>query len=119
MIEAQKNGFKKPETTLHEDEKITLGDIDIEIFYPGEGHTSDNITIWFPQYKVLFGGCLIKSLESKDIGSIKDANIKQWPDSVNKVLKKYSDAEIVIPGHGKWGDLKLAEHTLGLLKKIQ
>lgn len=117
MKEAEKNGFKKPKTLLKEDEKITLGDIDIEVFYPGEGHTSDNITIWFPRYKVLFGGCLIKSLESKDIGSITDANIKQWPDSVNKVIKKYSNAKIVIPGHGKWGDLKLAEHTLDLLKK--
>lgn len=114
--EAEKNGFKKPQTELEPGEKITLGDMNLEVFYPGEGHTVDNITVWFPQYKVLFGGCLIKSLESRDIGNIEDANIKQWPTSVNKVLRKYSDAEIVIPGHGKWGSLELVEHTLDLFK---
>lgn len=114
--EAEKNGFKKPQAVLESNTKITCGDIDIEVLYPGEGHTVDNIIVWFPQYKVLFGGCLIKSLESKDIGNIEDANIEQWPVSVKKVLEKYSDAEIVIPGHGKWGSLKLVEHTLDLLK---
>lgn len=119
MKEAENNGFKKPPTELKNDEKITWEDMDIEIFYPGEGHTSDNITVWFPQYKILFGGCLIKSLESDNVGSSKDSNIKQWPVSVNKVLEKYSDAEIVIPGHGKWGSLKLVEHTLNLLKNLK
>ncbi len=28
--------------------------------YPGEGHTEDNIVIWFDDEKVLYGGCLIK-----------------------------------------------------------
>lgn len=114
--EAGKNGYRKPETVLGADEGILWGDMKIEIFYPGEGHTTDNITVWFPQYKVLFGGCLVKSLESKDIGNIEDANVAQWPVSVRKVLDKYSDAETVIPGHGNWGSLELINHTLELFK---
>lgn len=117
MKEAEKNGFRKPQTKLGPDEKIVWGDVNLEIFYPGEGHTIDNVTVWFPQYKVLFGGCLIKSLESDNIGNIEDANVKLWPVSANKVFEKYSDAEIVIPGHGKWGDLELVKHTLDLFKK--
>lgn len=113
--EAERNGFKKPQTEIDSDTKITVGDMDIEVFYPGEGHTVDNITVWIPQHKVLFGGCLIKSLESKDIGNAEDGNIKEWPDSVRNVLEKYSDAEIVIPGHGEWGSLDLVNHTLDLL----
>ncbi len=115
--EAEKNGFKKPEPKLDSDPKIAFGNISMDVLYPGEGHTVDNITVWFPQYKVLFGGCLIKSLESDNIGNIADANIKQWPFSVKKVLEKYPDAEIVIPGHGKWGNLELVNHTLELLGK--
>ncbi len=35
-----------------------------EAFYPGPGHTSDNIVLSFPN--ALFGGCLVKSMEAKD-----------------------------------------------------
>lgn len=115
--EAEKNGFKKPQPKLESNSKITLENINMEVFYPGEGHSVDNITVWFPQFKVLFGGCLIKSLESTDLGSTTDANIQQWPISVKNVLEKYPNAEIVIPGHGKWGSLDLIKHTLDLFDK--
>jgi metallo-beta-lactamase class B len=114
--EAEKYGYKKPQAELDLEKRISWGDTDIDVFYPGEGHTVDNITVWFPQYKVLFGGCLIKSLESKDVGNTEDANVKQWPFSLKNVLDMYSDAEIVIPGHGKWGGMELVEHTLDLLQ---
>ncbi|MFZ5967701.1 MAG: subclass B1 metallo-beta-lactamase [Bacillota bacterium] len=115
--EAEKNGFSKPQPKLDTDPSITMGNVDFEIFYPGEGHSVDNITVWLPQHKVLFGGCIIKSLESKDLGSTTDANIQEWPSSVEKVLEKYSDAEVVVPGHGNWGDVDLIEHTIELLEK--
>jgi metallo-beta-lactamase class B len=112
--EAEKYNYKKPNPVLNSKPNISFGNIKLETFYPGEGHTKDNITVWFPQFKLLFGGCLIKSLESKDLGNTADANVKQWPISVKKVLDKYSDAEIVIPGHGNFGDLDLVKHTLEL-----
>lgn len=116
MKEAEKNGFKKPLTELDLEPVIQVGDTVIETFYPGEGHSKDNITVWLPKYKILFGGCLIKSEDSKDLGSITDANIEQWPKSVKNVFDKYKeDAETVIPGHGKWGGINLIEHTLKLL----
>lgn len=89
----------------------------IEVFYPGEGHSPDNIVVWLPEYKVLFGGCLVKELDSKGLGNTTDANLEQWPISINKVLEKYPDAEVVIPGHGNWGGIELIEHTLELLKQ--
>lgn len=117
LKEAEKRGFKKTQPKLDSEPKFSVGNIDVEVFYPGEGHTADNITVWFPQYKVLFGGCLIKSLDSKDKGNIEDANLQQWPYSVEKLLEKYPDAEIVIPGHGEWGSLDLIRHTLKLVNE--
>jgi metallo-beta-lactamase class B len=116
--EAEKKGFKKPRTEFESDSKITLGDTNIEVFYPGEGHTIDNTVVWFPQHKVLFGGCIIKSLESTSIGNIEEANVKQWSFSVEKLLERYSDAKVVIPGHGKSGGIDLINHTLDLLKNF-
>lgn len=114
---AEKNGFKKPVPSLDSEPNIKVGDVGIEVFYPGEGHAADNIVVWIPQNKVLFGGCLIKAVDSKSLGSTTDANIEQWPVSVEKVLEKYPDADVVIPGHGKWGGIELIKHTLELLKQ--
>lgn len=114
---AAKAGYKEPSPALDENPSIEIGDASIEVFYPGEGHSSDNITVWLPQYRVLFGGCIIKSLESQDIGSSADANLTQWPESVRKVQEEYPNAQIVIPGHGKWGSNKLINNTLELLEK--
>lgn len=108
-------GYQKPNSTLDNNPSINFGNLNIEVYYPGAGHSQDNIVVWIPEEKLLFGGCLIKSLEAKNIGEAKEADIKQWVLSVTKVLEKYGDAEIVIPGHGQWGDIELVEHTLELL----
>ena len=71
--------------------------------------------IWLPEDKILFGGCLLKSLEAKDKGNIKDADLKAWSVSVEQVKKKYPDAMIVIPGHGKIGNTSVFDYTLKLL----
>ncbi len=68
-----------------------------EAFYPGPGHTTDNIVLSFPT--VLYGGCLIKSMEAKDLGFTADANLASWPEAVRRVSLKYPKRTIV-PGHG-------------------
>lgn len=83
----------------------------IEIFYPGGGHTIDNLVVWLPKSKLLFGGCFVRSLQTQGLGYTGEASIEQWPSSVEKVLLKYPQAELVIPGHGKLGDINLLTHT--------
>ena len=83
----------------------------LEVYYPGPGHTIDNVVVWLPKAKLLFGGCFVKSLHSKNLGYTGEAHIEQWPASINNVLSQYSQAEVVIPGHGKRGNLNLLTHT--------
>lgn len=116
---AAKYGFREPAPLLDSDPDIKIGNVDMEVFYPGEGHAADNIVVWLPKDKVLFGGCIVKDLYAKGLGSTTDANIEQWPVSVNKLLEKYLDADVVVPGHGKWGSIELIKHTLELLKQKQ
>lgn len=111
---AKKNKYKQPKPVLDNEPEISLGNIKLDTFYPGGGHTIDNIVVWFPQFRLLYGGCLIKSFESKDLGNTADADVKQWPISVKKILDKYTDAKIVIPGHGNPGGLELLRHTIDL-----
>ncbi|TSD67414.1 subclass B1 metallo-beta-lactamase [Inquilinus sp. KBS0705] len=109
-------GEQLPNFTFAADTTFTVDSLEIQTFYPGEGHTRDNIVVWFPKDKILVGGCLIKSLDTKDIGYTLDANVSQWPLSVQKVAEKYKDAKFVIPGHQGWkGGLKQLPYTLKII----
>ena len=112
--------FVPPNRTfdINEGLHLKIGDEDVNVFYPGPSHTIDNVVVYFPKRKILFGGCMIKSLDSKDAGYTADADMQKWPRSVEKVLAQYKDAKIVVPGHGDYGDTGLIKHTIELLDRI-
>jgi len=91
----------------------------IEIYYPGPGHTIDNIVVWLPQNKLLFGGCFLKSLKSKNLGNTQDAFLNDWATSIHNVINQYPQIKIVVPGHGKIGDKNILQHTQQLIKAGQ
>ena len=84
---------------------------EIEVFYPGAGHTKDNVVVWMPNKKTLFGGCFVKS---KSLGYLGDAVLEDWPASAEKLMSRYGAAKFVVPGHGKVGDVSLLAETLNL-----
>lgn len=57
----------------------------------------------------------MKDLDAIDLGNVKDANLVEWENAVKRVLIRYPDAEVVVPGHGNWGKLDLLRHTIRLL----
>jgi glyoxylase-like metal-dependent hydrolase (beta-lactamase superfamily II) len=83
----------------------------IDIFFPGGGHSRDNVVVWLPHQQILFGGCLIRPQETESLGNTSDAVISEWSTSVANVQAKFGRAKIVVPGHGKIGDVSLLEHT--------
>ncbi|PKF75787.1 IND family subclass B1 metallo-beta-lactamase [Chryseobacterium sp. PMSZPI] len=94
-----------------------IGGEEFIVDFLGEGHTVDNVVVWFPKYKVLDGGCLVKSRTATDLGFIGEANVKQWPQTMEKLKSKYSQATLVIPGHDEWQGGGHVAHTLELLNK--
>jgi metallo-beta-lactamase class B len=84
--------------------------------YFGAGHTADNITVWFPSEKILFGGCLIRSMSAKNLGNLSDAVVKDWDATVKKIIQKYPDIDIVVPGHGEYGGSELLDYTIKLVE---
>jgi len=61
------------------------------------------------------GGCAIRGAETTTLGNIEDANLTAWPETLRFIKAVYKDAKIVVPGHGKGGDMSLPDHTLKLL----
>ena len=79
----------------------------VEVFFPGEAHSLDNVVVYFPKQKVLFGGCMIKP---EVIGYLGDANVKAWPESAKR-LKKF-DVKYVVQGHGPVGGPEFLDKTI-------
>lgn len=103
--------------TFMRDTTFSVGGMEFRTFYPGRGHTHDNIVVWFPAEKVLYGGCFVKSTEAAGLGNLEDADVRQWPGSVKKVMKNFPDRAFVIPGHQSWESPEGLEHTLELLRE--
>ena len=97
--------------------QLKLGKKDIRCYYLGAAHSLDNIVVWIPSEKILFPGCMVKSLNSTDLGNIVDGDIDAYPVTIEKVIKKFKTAEIVIPGHGQAGGFELLLHTRDLVRK--
>jgi len=112
-----KRNEKRAQNHFINDTTFKVGEIEFSVFYPGKGHAPDNIVVWFPESKVLYGGCFVKSVESKDLGNLADADVKAWEVSMQGLIKKYPDVKYVIPGHFGGTDKKSLKHTLRLVQK--
>jgi len=87
-----------------------------EAFYPGAAHAPDNIVVWFPGPRILFGGCMVKAEDAPALGNVADAALPAWPMAIEAVQKRYPNAEIVVPGHGPIGGPQALAHTVDLLR---
>jgi metallo-beta-lactamase class B len=87
----------------------------IELFFPGAGHSRDNIVVWHPSSGVLFGGCFVKDGAAKDLGNVADADLAAWPSSLERTRGQFPQMRTVVPGHGLPGGPELLLHTQELL----
>lgn len=111
----QKEGYDHPDLIFDKSFEIKLKNTSIINSFFGEAHTKDNIISYFPDEQLIFGGCMIKSLNASK-GNLADANTEEWSNTVSKVKEAYPKAKIIIPGHGQYGDRQLLDYTISLFK---
>lgn len=116
---SKKNGHKRAEYLIEKDTVFNIGGYSFETYYPGQGHTADNIVVWFNQEKILYGGCLIKGADAKNLGYLGDANIDQYETTLRKVQKKYRKPKFIIVSHSDWDNLNSLKHSIKLAKKLK
>ena len=112
---AGQNQFPVPQNSFRNTLTLPVGEKKVHLFFPGEGHTRDNIVAWFPAEKVLFGGCLVKAMNAGK-GNLADANTDSWASTVEKVKNRFSGIRLVIPGHGEPGGSELLDFTIRLFR---
>ncbi len=91
---------------------LDFGGEKVDVIFPGPTHTVDNVVVWFPERKLLFGGCMI--VGGNKLGNTADADLASWPNAVRTLLGL--GAETVVPGHGTRLDPGLLPHTIALLE---
>jgi metallo-beta-lactamase class B len=112
---AKKEAAVLPQNSFTQELELAVGKEKAILFFPGEGHTKDNIVSYFPNEQVLFGGCLVKSLKSGK-GNLADANVSEWSNTVRTVKSRFNEASTIIPGHGKFGDQALLDYTIKMFE---
>ncbi|MGE0588633.1 MAG: subclass B1 metallo-beta-lactamase [Cyclobacteriaceae bacterium] len=112
---ALKGNVIAPQNTFDGLLEFKIGKEKVVAQYFGQGHAPDNSTLWIPSKKILFGGCMIKSLGAGK-GNLSDANLDEWSPTVDKVKRFYPDVRIVVPGHGPHGGAALLDYTIQMFE---
>jgi glyoxylase-like metal-dependent hydrolase (beta-lactamase superfamily II) len=107
-----------PSQELPAEGSLRIDDVTVQFFHPGPAHAPDNIVVYLPEQRVLFGGCMVRAA-GDGLGNLGDANLASWRDAITRVMERYPEAERVIPGHGEPGGRELLTHTLELLDRAR
>jgi metallo-beta-lactamase class B len=113
------NNKPRAEFLMSRDTVFQAGQYRFATYYPGEGHTSDNIVIWFSQEKILYGGCLIKGVSDENLGYLGDANPTAYASTLKNVRKRCRKPKSIIIAHNDWNNLNSLKHSIKMAKKLK
>jgi metallo-beta-lactamase class B len=116
---SKKNNKKRAEFLMTKDTVFTIGQYSFETYYPGEGHTADNIIVWFGKEKILYGGCLIKGADAENLGYLGDANVTEYATTLKRVQKKCLNSKFIIISHSDWNNIYSLKHSIKLARKLK
>ncbi|HSN50490.1 MAG TPA: subclass B1 metallo-beta-lactamase, partial [Bacteroidales bacterium] len=115
---ARSNNLPVPAHGFKDSLELHLGNKLIRCYYLGAAHSLDNIVVWIPSEKILFPGCMVKSINSKDLGNTADGNLSAYAGTIDALISKFPAARIVVPGHGSYGGPELFTHTKQLADSL-
>ena len=116
---SQKKNKKRAEFLMAKDTVFNVGQYSFETYYPGQGHTEDNIVIWFKNEKILYGGCLIKGADDEDLGYLDDGNVRKYASTLKNVQKKCRKPKFIIIAHSDWKNINSLKHSLMMAKELK
>jgi len=74
---------------------FTLQDGAVRGLYLGPSHKPDDIFVYFPEEKVLYGGCVLK----EKLGNMAGADLVEYPKTLRKLKALHLDIRTIIGGH--------------------
>jgi len=116
---SKKNNKKRAEFLMTKDTVFNAGQYSFETYFPGQGHTEDNIVIWFKQEKILYGGCFIKSADDENLGFFDDGDVTAYASTLKNVQKKCRKPNFIIVAHSDWGNINSLKHSIMMAKELK
>jgi metallo-beta-lactamase class B VIM len=89
----------------------TVGFGNTEVFFPGTAHATDNLMVWVPDHKILFGGCAVRAMSTNSAGNTAHVDAASWLQAIRETGQRYKSDKIIVPGHGESGGVELLAHT--------
>jgi metallo-beta-lactamase class B len=99
-----------PDNTYPADFELQGGHV--KAIYLGPSHAPDDIFVYFPQEKVLYGGCVLK----EQLGNLALADLVEYPKTLRKLQNLHLGYTTIIAGH--WSPIhgpELVDQYLQLL----
>ncbi|KAA6305132.1 hypothetical protein EZS27_043217, partial [termite gut metagenome] len=84
---ARKHNKPVPQNGFVDSLRLDLNGLETICYFLGGGHSADNIVVWIPSEKTLFGGCMVKDIYAKGLGNLSDAKVEEWPETIQKVTE--------------------------------
>ncbi|PJE45665.1 MAG: hypothetical protein CUR34_12570 [Sediminibacterium sp.] len=116
---SKKNNAKRAQFLMSKDTSFVVDEYQFETYYPGEGHTKDNIVIWFPKEKILLGGCLIKGAKDENLGYLGDGNKIEYANTLLKVQRKFPNPRFIITTHSDWKNINSLKNSIRMAKQLR
>jgi metallo-beta-lactamase class B len=116
---SKKHNKKRAQHLMEKDTVFNVGQFAFETYYPGEGHTADNIVIWFDKEKILYGGCLIKGADAANLGNVGDGNVMEYETTLINVQRRYRNPKFIIVSHHDWNNSNSLQHSIKLARQLR
>lgn len=116
---SKSNDGKRAQYLIDKDTTFNIGQYSFETYYPGEGHTADNIVIWFGKEKMLYGGCLIKGSDTENLGYLGDANVTAYESTLKRVKAKCEEPKFILLSHSEGNDINSLAHSIKMAKQLK
>jgi glyoxylase-like metal-dependent hydrolase (beta-lactamase superfamily II) len=93
-------------STQQVEDSLTLdhGGVDILIHHFGNGHTDNDLVVYFPELNVMHVGDLMFNNLHPFVDRLAKATTVGWQKSLKKAMELGNDKTVVIPGHGEIGN---------------
>lgn len=116
---SKRNNEKRAEYLIHNDTTFQIDQFAFKTYYPGQGHTADNMVIWVEKEKILYGGCLIKGADAENLGYLGDANTQAYYNTLKNVDEKFPNPNYIIVSHSDWSNKNSLKHSIKLARKLR
>lgn len=85
---------RTPTKSVGERMTLTLGGTEIRLLWLGRAHTDGDLVVFLPKERIICTGDFFNG----SIGNLRDAQVDEWPDSLDELARLEFDT--VIPSHG-------------------